>query len=156
VKALDQLNGLDSAMNATAIVTFLNSDQAFDALKALEASSGSMVYGSVVATKDLNGSLFLNETMKDRVGGTIAGAFIGGLAGLPLGAVAAILGAVGGALIGATADFLSRGGEAKLVKEIGRELEPGKTLLVIDFTQNNMADFEALMKSVGGTVVRDQ
>ena len=142
-------------MNATAVVTFPNSDQAFDALKALEASSGSMVYGSVVATKDLNGNLFLNETTKDKVGGTIAGAFIGGLAGLPLGAVAVTLGAIAGALIGATADFLSRGDEAKLVKEIGRELEPGKTLLVIDFTQNNMADFQALMKSVGGTVVRN-
>jgi uncharacterized membrane protein len=141
-------------MNATAVVTFPNSDRAFDALKALEASSGSMVYGSVVATKDLNGTLFLNETTKGKVGGTIAGAFIGGLAGLPLGAVAVILGAIAGALIGATADFLNRGGEAKFVKEIGRDLEPGKTFLVIDFTQNNMADFEALMKSAGGTVVR--
>ena len=141
-------------MNPTAVVTFPHSDQAYDALKALEASSGSMVYGSVVATKDLNGTVLLNETTKARVGGTIAGAFIFGLAGLPLGAAAVSVGAIAGALIGATADFLSRGGEAKLVKEIGRELEPGNTFLVIDFTQNNMADFEALMKSVGGTVVR--
>ena len=126
-------------MNATAVVTFPNSDQAFDALKALEASSGSMVYGSVVATKDLNGNLFLNETKKDKLGGTIAGAFIGGLAGLPLGAAAVILGAIGGALIGATADFLSKGDEVKLVQEIGRELEPGKTLLAIDFTQKQYA-----------------
>ena len=140
-------------MNPTAVVTFPNSDQAFGALKTLEASSGSMVYGSVVATKDLNGNLFLNDTTKDKVGGTIAGAFIGGLAGLALGAVAVILGAIAGALIGATADFLARAGEAKLVKEIGRELEPGKTLLLIDFTQNNMADFDALMKSAGGTVL---
>jgi uncharacterized membrane protein len=155
VKSLTNQKGLDSAMNTTAVVTFPNSDQAFHALKALEASSGSMVYGSVVATKDLNGNLFLNETTKDKVGGTIVGAFIGGLAGLPLGAAAVILGALAGALIGATADFLSRGGQAKLVKDIGRELEPGKTLLVIDFTQNNIPDFEALIRSVGGTVVRN-
>jgi uncharacterized membrane protein len=142
-------------MVATAVVTFPNPDQAFDALEALEASSGSMVYSSVVATKDLNGHLFLNEATKDKVGGTIAGAFMGGLAGLPLGPVAVILGAIAGALIGATSDFLHRGGEAKLVRENGRELEPGKTLLIIDFTQNKMADFEALMKSVGGTVVRN-
>ena len=141
-------------MNATSAVTFPNSAQAFDALKALETSSGTTVYGSVVATKDLNGNLILNETTKDKVGGTIAGAFIGGLAGLPLGAVAVTLGAIAGALIGATADFLGRGDKAKLVKEIGRELEPGNSLLVIDFTQNDMADFTALMKSVGGTIVR--
>jgi uncharacterized membrane protein len=141
-------------MNATAVVTFPNSVQAFAALKALEASSGTMVYGSVVATNDLNGNLSLNETTSDKVGGTIAGAFIGGLAGVPLGAVAVTLGVIAGALIGATADFISRGGEAKLIKEIGRGLEPGNTLLVIDFTQNNMADFDALMKSIGGTVVR--
>jgi len=67
VKSLTQLKGLDSAMNATAVVTFPNSDQAFDALKALEASSGSMVYGSVVATKDLNGNLFLNEPRRTRL-----------------------------------------------------------------------------------------
>ena len=78
-------------MNATAVVTFPNSDQAFDALKALEASSGSMVYGSVVATKDQNGSLFLNETTKDKVGGTIASAFIGGLAGLFFGWLGALI-----------------------------------------------------------------
>ena len=100
-------------MNATAVVTFPNSDQAFGALKALEASSGSMVCGSIVATKDLNGNLFLNETAKDKVGGTIAGAFIFGLAGLPLGAAAVTFGAIAGALIGATADFLSRGGRRK-------------------------------------------
>jgi uncharacterized membrane protein len=142
-------------MNATAVLTFPSSDQAFDALKTLEASSGSMVYGSVVATKDLNGNLSLNETTKDKVGGTIAGAFILGLAGLPLGPAAVTLAAIAGALIGATADFLSRGGKEKLVKEIGRELEPGNTLLAIDFTKDNMADFEALMKLAGATAVRN-
>jgi uncharacterized membrane protein len=141
-------------MNATTVVTFPDLERAFDALKALKASSTSVVYDSIVATKDLNGNLFFTETTKTKIGGTLAGAFIGGLAGLPLGAVATILGAAAGGLIGATADFLNGADEAKLVKDIGRELDPGEAALVIDMTQNNMADFEALMKAVGGTVTR--
>ena len=141
-------------MNATAIVTFPDPERAFDALKALEASSGSMAHGSVVATKDLNGNLLLNETTREKIGGTIAGAFIGALAGLPLGAAATIFGAAAGALIGAAADFLNRAGEARLDKKIGRELKPGETAVVVDVSQKNMADFEALMKSIGGTIMR--
>ena len=141
-------------MNAPAIVTFPDSERAFDALKALEASSGSIAGGSIVATKDLNGNLLVAETTREKIGGTMAGAFIGALAGLPLGASATIFGAAAGALIGAAADFLNRAGEARLDKEIGRELKPGETALVVDVSQKNLADFEALMKSIGGTNMR--
>jgi uncharacterized membrane protein len=142
----------DTIMNATAIVTFPDPDRAFDALKTLEASSGPAAGGSIVVTKDLNGNLFVTETTREKIGATIAGAFIGALAGLPLGAVATILGAGAGALIGAAADILNRAGEEKHDKNIGRELKPGETALVIDISEKNMAAFEALMKSVGGTI----
>jgi uncharacterized membrane protein len=141
-------------MNAIAIVTFPDPERAFDALKALEASSGSMAGGSIVATKDLNGNLLVTETAREKIGGTVAGAFIGALAGVPLGAAATILAAAAGALIGAAADCLNRAGEARHDKDIGRELKPGETALVIDVSRKNMADFEALMKSVGGTITR--
>jgi uncharacterized membrane protein len=138
-------------MNATAIVIFPDPERAFDALKVLEASSGSIAGGSIVATKDLNGNLLVTETTREKIGGTIAGAFIGALAGLPLGAVATILGAAAGALIGGVADFLNR---ARLDKNIGRELKAGETALVIDVSEKDMADFEVLMKSFGGTITR--
>ena len=125
-----------------------------DALKALEASSGPIVHGSVVVTKDLSGNLFLHETTKEKIGGMTAGAFFGGLAGLSLGAAATILRAAAGALIGATADFINRRGAAKLANNIGRELEPGETTLIIDITHNKIADLEAKMKSAGGTIIR--
>lgn len=139
-------------MNATAIVTFPDPERAFDALKAIEASSGSISAGSVVATKDLNGNLLVTETTREKIGSTMAGAFIGGLAGLPLGAVATIFGAAASALIGAVADLLNRTGEAWLDRNIGRELRPGETALVIDVSEKSMADFETLMKSAGGTI----
>jgi uncharacterized membrane protein len=137
-------------MNATTVVIFPDFECASNALKA----SQSMVSDSVVAAKDLNGNLLLKETTREKNGGAIAGAFIGGLAGLPLGAVATILGAVAGGLIGVTADLLNGAGEAELVKDIGRELELGEAALVLDITQNNMAEFEAIMKAAGGTVMR--
>lgn len=137
-------------MNATTIVIFPDSEYAFNALKA----SQSMVSSYLLATKDLNGNLLVQETTKEKNGSTIAAAFIGGLAGLPLGAVGTIFGAAVGGLIGGTADFLNRAGEAKLVEDIGPELKPGEAALVLDVTENNMADFEALMKAVGGTVIR--
>jgi uncharacterized membrane protein len=144
----------DPIMNETAIVIFPAPERAFDAVKALEASSGSTARCLVVAIKDLNGNLLLKETTREKMGGTIAAAFIGALAGLALGAAATILGAAAGALIGGAADFLNGVDEARLGKNIGRELQPGETALVIDESQKNMADFEALMKSVGGTIMR--
>jgi uncharacterized membrane protein len=144
----------DPIMDATAIVTFPDPEWAFDALKRLETSSGPAAGGSIVVTKDLNGNLFVTETTREKIGGTIAGAFIGALAGLPLGAAATILGAGAGALIGAAADFLNRAGEAKHNQNIGRELKPGETALVVDVSEKNMAAFEALMKSAGGTITR--
>jgi uncharacterized membrane protein len=141
-------------MNAAAIVTFSDPERAFDALKALEASRGSITGGSIVVTKDLNGNLLVTETTREKIGGTIAGAFIGALAGLPLGAAATILGAAAGALIGGVADFLNEANQARLDKNIGRELKAGETALVIDVSEKDMADFEVLMKSVGGTITR--
>jgi uncharacterized membrane protein len=137
-------------MNATTVVTFPDLGRALKAL----AVSQSMVSSSVVATMDLNGNLLLKETTREKNGGTIAAAFIGGLAGLPFGAAATICGAAAGALIGATADFLNGAGEAKLVKDIGRELRPGEAALILDTAQDNMADFESLMKAAGGTIMR--
>jgi uncharacterized membrane protein len=141
-------------MNAAAIVTFSKPERAFDALKALEASSGPIAGGSIVVTKDPNGNLLVTETTREKIGSTIAGAFIGALAGLPLGAAATILGAAAGALIGGAADFLNRAGQARLDKNIGRALKTGETALVIDVPEKDMADFEVLMKSVGGTITR--
>jgi uncharacterized membrane protein len=141
-------------MSATAIVTFTDPKRAFDALNSLEASSGSMAHGSIVATKDLNGNLLVTETTREKSGCTIAGAFIGALAGLPLGAAATIFGAAAGALIGAAADFLNRADEARLDKKIGRGLKPGETALVIDVSEKDFGGFEVLMKSVGGTITR--
>lgn len=137
-------------MNAPTVVIFTDLERALNGLKA----SQSMVSSSAVATKDLNGNLLLTETTRQKNGSTIAGAFIGGLAGLPLGVVATIFGAAAGALIGGAADFLNGVGEAKLINDIGRELKPGKAVLVLNMTQNNMADFELLMRAVGGTVLR--
>ena len=137
-------------MNAPTVVIFPDLEYASNALKAIQ----SMISDAVVATKDLNGNLFWKETTTGRNGSTIAGAFILGLAGLPLGAVPTILGAAAGGLIGASADFLNEADQAKLVKDIGREMEPGETALILDMTQNNIAGFEALMRSVGGTVMR--
>jgi uncharacterized membrane protein len=137
-------------MNAATVVIFPDLEYASNALKAIQ----SMISDAVVATKDLNGNLLWRETTTDRNGSTIAGAFILGLAGLPLGPVATILGAAAGGLIGASADFLNGADQAKLVKDVGRKMEPGEAALILDMTQNNIADFEALMRSVGGTVMR--
>jgi hypothetical protein len=118
-------------MNATAIVTFPDPERAFNALEALEASSGSMARGSIVVSKNLNENLLVTETTREKIGGTIARTFIGALAGLPLGAAAAILSA--GALIGAAADCASSfspragaEGQSRWSKEKLLEMKHGK------------------------------
>jgi hypothetical protein len=140
-------------MNETAIVIFPAPERAFDAVKALEASSGSTARCLVVAIKDLNGNLLLKETTREKMGAPSrrhsSVHWPVWLSGQRL-----RFSALPGALIGGAADLLNGVDEARLGKNIGRELQPGETALVIDESQKNMADFEALMKSVGGTIMR--
>lgn len=79
-------------------------------------------------------------------------ALIGGLAGLPFGPLAVTIGVGGGAAIGISADLLNQGDEASVVREISRELAPGKSAVVAEVDEDGVIAFDALMQAVGGAV----
>ena len=128
--------------------------QATRALEDLRAEDSIKLYASAVVARDSNGKLSVREVTKEGFGGTAVGALIGGLAGLPLGPLAATIGAAGGATIGISADLLNQGDQAEFAEKISRELAPGKSAVVAEIDDDGTVAFEALMESIGGTVVR--
>jgi len=142
-------------MSAFAIVTFsdpVSMQKAPPALKTMLAEGGTAVYASAVVTKGPNGKLSVQELTKDRLGGTAAGALIGGLAGLPLGPVAVTIGAARGALIGRSADLIHARDEAQFGDKIAQKLTSGKPVLVADIAGDMVVSFDTTMTAIGGAV----
>ncbi len=127
--------------------------QATRTLEGLHAKGSIKLYGSAVIARETNGKLSVKEVTKQGFGGTAVGALIGGLAGLPLGPLAATIGAAGGATIGISADLPNQGDQAEFVEKISRELAAGKSAVVAEVDDSGMVAFKALMESIGGTLV---
>jgi uncharacterized membrane protein len=125
-------------------------------LKKLRAEGGIELYGSTVVARDAGGKLSVQQITREGLGGTAAGALFGGLAGLPLGPLAAAIGAAGGATIGISADLLKQGDEASVVEKISHELAPGKSAIVAEVDEDGVTAFDALMQAVGGAVRKYQ
>jgi len=129
--------------------------QGVGALKKLCAEGGIGLYGSAVVAKDSSGKLSVQKVTKEGHGGTVISALIGGLAGLPLGALAATVGATGGAIFGVSADLVHQSEGSKFVDKFARELERGNTAVVAEVAEDGVTAFEAVMTAVGGVVVRE-
>ena len=143
-------------MNQFVVFSFpdqVKTDEAIRALRALHSEGNVKFYAPAVVTRDSHGELSVQEVTKEGLGGTAVGALIGGLAGLPLGPLAATIGAAGGALIGNSADLLHQGDEAEFAEKISRELAPGKSVVVAEVDDDGVIAFEALMESIGGIAV---
>jgi len=97
----------------------------------------------------------VQKVTKEGHGGTVISALIGGLAGLPLGALAATVGATGGAIFGVSADLVHQSEGSKFVDKFARELERGNTAVVAEVAEDGVTAFEAVMTAVGGVVVRE-
>jgi len=128
--------------------------QATRAVKDLHAAGSIKLYASAAVARDASGKLSVQKITKEGLGGTAAGALIGGLAGLPLGPLAVTIGAAGGATIGISADLLNEGDEAAFAEKISHELAPGKAAIVAEVDDDGVIAFEALMQAIGGAVVR--
>ena len=112
------------------------------------------LYASTVVARGSNGKLSIQEVTKEGLGGAAVGAFIGALAGFPVGPLAATIGAAAGALIGGSADLTNEGVDTEFAEKISRELAPGKAAVVAEVDNEGVVAFEALMKTIGGTVIR--
>ena len=105
--------------------------RATGALKKVRAEGSIKLYASTVVARDPNGKLSIQEVTKEGLGGAAVGAFIGG-----------------------SADLTNEGVDTEFAEKISRELAPGKSAVVAEVDNEGVVAFEALMKSIGGTVVR--
>jgi uncharacterized membrane protein len=128
--------------------------QATRALQDMHAEGNIKLYASAVIARDSGGKLSVQEITKEGLGGTAVGAFLGALAGLPAGPLAVTIAATGGAIFGNSADLINQSDNTELIDKISRELAPGKAAVVADVAEDGVTSFEALMESIGGTVVR--
>src|SRR5438552_7578019 len=108
---------------------------------------------AVVAVKDDQGHIKLNQLLKTTAVGAVSGAFWGTLIGLiflmPL--AGAALGAAGGALGGALTDV---GIDDKFMKEAAQTLESGNAELFLLIRKMTTDKVLAALQGVGGTVMR--
>jgi len=144
-------------MSTLVLVTFPNMDTlrvGIEELNRLHADAGIKLDSLAVVACDAGGKLSVQERVAERHGATAAGALIGGLAGLPLGPVAAMIGAVGGALIGTSAEIVHRHDESALIDGMSRELTPGKAAIIAEVDDAGLTAFEAAMRRSGGTTIR--
>src|SRR5712672_1610786 len=108
---------------------------------------------AVVAVKDAEGRIKLNQLINTTAVGAVSGAFWGTLIGLiflmPL--AGAALGAAGGALGGALTDV---GIDDKFMKEAAQTLQSGNAALFLLIRKMTTDKVLAALQGVGGTVMR--
>src|SRR5262249_53379485 len=129
-------------------------EQGTDLVRQVRANRSINLYGSSVVTKDETGKPFVDGITSEGRGGAFVGAFIGGLAGLPAGPLAAIVGAAGGAVIGGSADALSQRSGAEFAEKVSRQLAPGSAAIVTEVADDGVTSFTTLMEALGATVAR--
>jgi uncharacterized membrane protein len=150
-------------MNRLVVLRFSDqakADEAIRALRKLHSEShserGVKLGASTAVVRDSEGKLSVQEITKEGRGGTAAGAFIGALAGLPAGPLAAAIMATGGALIGNAADLSVQSDFAEFADGIAGKINPGSAVIVAEVDENSVSTFEDLMKGLGGEVLSAQ
>jgi uncharacterized membrane protein len=125
-------------------------------LKDLHAEGSIALSGMVVVAKDATGTLSVKKSVDKRHLGTVAGALIGGLAGLPGGLVGVVFGAAGGALLGRAADAINLEDLTGFFDKVSRELPPGNTAIVAEVTeQTHGRNLDTRIQAIGGTIIRE-
>lgn len=129
--------------------------QAIRAIEDVHAKGSIKLYASAAIARNTDGKLSEQQITIAGLGGTAVAALLGALAGSPGGPLAVTIAATGGAIFGSSVDITNRSDQTELVDKISRELAAGKSAVVADVAEDGVRRFEALMESIGGTVVRN-
>lgn len=143
-------------MSSFVVVRFADrakTDPAIAALRRLHAGHAIKFHASALVAKDESGKVSVEEITREGHGGTAGGAFIGGIAGLPAGPVAAAIMATGGAVIGNAADLTAEQDFAEFADDMGDKLPRGGAAIVAEVIDSSVPAFEAEMLALGGTLL---
>ncbi len=139
------------------VAVFDNESKSYEGsriLRELDAEGSIAVFAMSVIAKDASGKVTVKEAADQGPLGTAVGLFAGSLLGLlggPAGiAVAAGAGTLGGALydlarVGVGEDFLA---------DVGRQLQPGKSAVVAEISEEWVMPVDTRLEAAGGIVLR--
>ena len=144
-------------MNKVIFVTFDSEDKAYEAERALHEMHDDGVitwYDDAVVVKDASNKVVVRNEPKGEPVATVSGMIAGGLIGLLGGPIGSLVGVSAGSLVGAAFDLAHEGIDSTFVRDIGQQLEAGKTTLIAHIDESWQVPVDTRMNALGGKVVR--
>ena len=132
-----------------------NAYQALTDLKQLDSQDQIKITGAAVVTRDADGRLEeKSEVGEDPYVGTASGGLVGLLVGIIGGPLGMLLGGAYGMLVGSLFDINEVDTTESVLGEISKEIQPGRTALLAQVTEQSPEVIDAAMARLGGEVLR--
>lgn len=132
-----------------------NAYQALTDLKQLDSQGQIKITGSAVVTRDGEGRVDAkSEVGEDPFVGTASGGVIGLLIGIIGGPLGMLLGGAYGMLLGSLFDINEVDTTETVLGEISKQVQPTRTALLAEITEQSPEVIDAAMARLGGEVMR--
>ena len=132
-----------------------NAYQALTDLKQLDSQDQIKITGAAVVTRDADGRVEeKSEVGEDPYAGTASGGVIGLLIGIIGGPLGMLLGGAYGMLVGSLFDINEVDTTESVLGEISKQVQPGRTALLAQVTEQSPEVIDAAMARLGGEVLR--
>jgi uncharacterized membrane protein len=132
-----------------------NAYQALTDLKQLDSQGQISIAGAAVVTRDVDGRVEAkSEVGEDPYVGTASGGMIGLLVGIIGGPLGMLIGGTYGALVGSLFDIDEVETTESVLGEISKQVQPERTALLAQVTEQSPEVIDAAMAKLGGEVMR--
>ena len=132
-----------------------NAYQALTDLKQLDSQDQVKIAGAAVVTRDREGRVEAkSEVGEDPYVGTASGGVIGLLVGIIGGPLGMLLGGTYGVLVGSLFDIDEAETTESVLGEISKQVQPSRTALLAQVTEQTPEVVDAAMAKLGGEVMR--
>ena len=132
-----------------------NAYQALTDLKQLDSQHQIEIAGAAAISRDLDGRVEVkSEVGNDPYLGTASGGMIGLLLGIIGGPLGVLLGGTYGALVGSLFDIDDVATTESVLGEISKQVQPTRTALLAQVTEDSPEVIDAAMARLGGDVMR--
>jgi uncharacterized membrane protein len=132
-----------------------NAYQAFTDLKQLDSQGQIKLTGGAVVERDADGRVDAkSELGEDPYVGTVSGGMIGLLVGIIGGPLGVLLGGATGLLVGSLFDIGEVDSTESVLSEISKQVQPTRTAVLAEVTEQSPEVIDAAMARVGGEVMR--
>jgi uncharacterized membrane protein len=132
-----------------------NAYQALTDLKQLDSQDQIKITGAAVVSRDADGRIEeKSELGENPIAGTAGGGLTGLLLGIIGGPLGMLLGGAYGMLVGSLFDMNEVDTTESVLGEISKEIQPGRTALLAQVTEQSPEVIDTAMARLGGEVLR--